>query len=355
MNIYALGFLLPWAFAIVPLFTLGHFYAGIVGIASFLVIALLELMLPPALSNVSDERAVSSQLWFKLILWGYVPLQTVVLAYAVWLSPSMSGWELAAAISAIGLVTGSIGITFAHELGHRRSKFERVLAHFLMASVGYGQFMIEHYRGHHARVATLDDPATARRGENVYSFWLRTIPGQFASAWALERERLGTTWSLRNLMLLHTAWAIAAPLLLWALLGPKAAIFWIGQSLNAILLLETVNYIEHYGILRNQQDGRAEPVNTQHAWNTYARPTNWMLVHLQRHADHHMYHGRPYPLLRAIRPAPELPTGYSGSILLALVPLLWFKLMHKKLDAMGAAPKNIAPIYSAKNSATQGV
>ncbi len=336
MNIYALGFALPWAFTIVPLFTLGHFYAGIVGLSSLLTIALLECVLPPALGNVSDERAVSSQLWFKFILCGYVPLQTAVLAYALWLAPSMSGLEVASAIGAMGIVTGSIGITFAHELGHRRSKFERVLAHILMASVGYGQFMIEHYRGHHARVATLTDPATARRGETVYRFWRRTMPGQFASAWALERERLGTTWSLRNLMLLHTAWAIAAPLLLWALLGPKAAALWVGQSLYAILLLETVNYIEHYGILRKQTDGRVEAVNTQHAWNTYARPTNWLLVHLQRHADHHMYHGRPYPLLRAIRPAPELPTGYSGSIMLALVPPLWFKLMHKKLDAMSA-------------------
>ncbi len=339
MNLYALGFALPWVFAILPLFTLGTVYAGPGSIVSLLLFAALELMLPPALANVQDERAVAALLWFKLILWVYVPLQLFVMAYALLLAPAMSALVLFGSIGALSLVTGSLGITFAHELGHHRSRFDRALAHLLMACVGYGHFMVEHYRGHHLRVATLADPATARRGESIYRFWLRTIPAQWQSACYLERERLnGKPWTLRNIVLLHNAIAIMLALLLWAVLGYKAALLWIGQAVFAVLLLESINYIEHYGILRKlDAQGAPEAVNMQHAWNTYAQPTNWLLVHLQRHADHHLYHGRPYPLLRAVCPAPELPTGYSGSILLAYIPPLWFKIMHRKLDAMSAA------------------
>jgi alkane 1-monooxygenase len=338
MNLYALGFALPWVFALLPLFTLGTVYAGPGSIVSFLLFAVLELCLPPALSNVQDERGASASLWFKLVLWVFVPLQLIVMAYALWHAAEMSAQVLFGSIAALSLVTGSLGITFAHELGHHRSRLDRALAHLLMACVGYGHFMVEHYRGHHLRVATLDDPATALRGESIYRFWLRTIPAQWRSAWHLERERLGMPWTLRNIVLLHNCLAILIPLLLWATLGYKAALLWIGQAVYAILLLESINYIEHYGILRKlDAQGVPEAVNIRHAWNTYAQPTNWLLVHLQRHADHHMYHGRPYPLLRAIRPAPELPTGYSGSILLALVPSQWFKIMHRKLDAMSVS------------------
>lgn len=335
MNLYAFGFTLPLVFALLPLISLGTPYALLGALLSYSIFTVLELCLPPALGNAHDERAVAASPWYKLVLWLYVPAQCFVFAYALQLAPRMSAFELFGAMLALPLVTGSLGITFAHELGHHRSRFDKALAHLLMASVGYGHFMVEHYRGHHLRVATLSDPATARRGESIYRFWLRTIPGQWQSAWQLERERLqGKPFTLRNIVLLHNLIAFAIPLLLWATLGFKAALLWIGVAVYSILLLESVNYIEHYGILRAcDAEGVPEPVNQQHAWNTYAQPTNWLLVHLQRHSDHHMFQGRPYALLRAVRPAHELPTGYSGSILLALFPKLWFKTMHRRLDA----------------------
>ena len=336
-TLYSLGFFMPWCFAMIPFFTLGSPLAGLLGLGSFAFIAFLELILPPALANVSTERETASRWIYPVVLRGYVPIQAALLGYALWLAPSLSGMALWGGAAAVGVVTGSLGITFAHELGHRRSRIDRTLAHGLMASVGYGQFMVEHYHAHHDKVATLGDHATSRRGESIYAFWWRTIPGQFNSAWALEKARLGGGWSLRNAVLLHAAWAVVLPLILWASLGANAALFWLIQAVHAILLLESVNYIEHYGLLRKTTaSGAPERVDSQHSWNTYARPTNWLLVHLQRHADHHHYHGRPYSLLRAIRPAPELPTGYSGSLLLAFVPLAWFAVMHPRLDALNS-------------------
>lgn len=335
---YALGFELVWVLACLPFLTLQASirpYAGLIALLLTFVIAGLEWVLPPALSNAQDELDTVASPWFNLVLRGYVPIQFALMVFTLRMAAEMTALELWASSYALGFVTGSFGITLAHELGHRRNRLDRGLAHLLMASVGYGHFMVEHYRGHHKRVATADDPATAKRGESVYRFWLRTIPGQWLSAWQLERDRLGSPRSMRNLVLLHGLAAIAIPLLLGAWLGPRAAILWIGQAFYAVLLLETVNYIEHYGLQRQRNDKEEpEPVGVQHSWNTYAQPSNWTLVHLQRHSDHHMYAGRPYPLLRALRPAPELPSGYAGSLLLALVPPLWFRAMHQRLDTM---------------------
>ena len=336
-SFYAYGFFLPWAFAILPFFTLGSQYAGFLGVLSFVVIALLEKIMPPSLANVASERDTAARWIYPTVLRGYVAIQLVLLVYGLWLAPSLSGLALWGGAAAVGLVTGALGITFAHELGHRRSTLDRGLAHGLMACVGYGQFMVEHYYAHHPKVATLADHATSRRGESLYQFIWRTIPGQFASAWAIERERVGV-WSMRNVMLNHLALTAAIMICLYATLGANALLFWLIQAIHAIILLEMVNYIEHYGLLRKTlASGQPERVGDQHSWNTYAQPTNFLLVHLQRHADHHHFHGRPYSLLRTVRPAPELPTGYSGCLLLALVPPLWFVAMHPRLDALAEA------------------
>ncbi|MDE2047558.1 MAG: alkane 1-monooxygenase [Betaproteobacteria bacterium] len=338
MRLYPVGYVLPWLFATLPLALHARYGAGPVAAVTFLSVVALERLLPPARTEVprGEERAVADSAWYKIVLRGYVPLQLALMTLALLGARAMSPAQLIGSAMALGLATGSIGITFAHELGHhRRSTLDRVLAHVLMACVGYGQFMVEHYRGHHERVATPDDPATARRGETVYAFWWRTIPGQLRSAWQLEAARLGTPWAWRNVLLWHLAWAVIAPLLIFAALGTPALVLWLVQAITGILLLETVNYIEHYGLRRQwQRDGTLEPVGPAHSWNTYAQPTNWILVHLQRHSDHHMYPGRPYPLLRTSPDAPELPTGYTGCILLALMPPLWFRAMHRRLDAL---------------------
>jgi alkane 1-monooxygenase len=346
--LYRAGFLLPTLLTLLPFL---HFHIGRHAAAAgviFAGIALAELLLPQskAVPAPAAERRHASMAYYELILLLQLPLQLLLLAYALAQVRSMSGiLDVVGAGLAVGLVSGSIGITFAHELGHRRARGHRLLGHGLMACVGYGHFMVEHYRGHHLHVATPADPATARAGESVYAFWLRTIPAQWASAWRLEAARLGgdgvgggSGWSWRNVVLWHGLWALAAPLLLGALLGWQAALFWLVQAALAILLLESVNYVEHYGLARRRlADGRYEPVGSSHSWNTYAQPSNWLLIHLQRHSDHHTYPGRPYALLRPTEGAPELPTGYGGSVLLALVPPLWRRLMAPRLAALRAA------------------
>lgn len=248
----------------------------------------------------------------------------------------VAGWaQVFAAGAAVGWITGSLGITYAHELGHRRARGDRAAAWLLMGSVLYAHFMVEHYRGHHPRAATLDDPATARRGESLWRFLPRTLGGSWRSAWALEAARLrrhGRGWTASPL-----AWATgaqAAGLLALSVFGGAAAlVFWLVQAATAVFLLETVNYIEHYGLRREAHEGRPEPFGLAHAWNADSAVTNALLANLQRHSDHHMHPWKPYETLQALPGGPQLPTGYAGCVLLALVPPLWFARMHPRLEA----------------------
>ena len=232
----------------------------------------------------------------------------------------------------IGSVTGSQGITYAHELGHSKSKFDRWLGWCLMASVNYSHFMVEHYRGHHPRAATPIDPASARRGETLWRFLPRTLGGSLRSAWQLEAQQLRTLrrgW-LRSPLLWATLAQVVGLLFLGTAFGALAVVFWLVQSAYAVFLLETINYIEHYGLQRALVNGRLEPFAVHHAWNADSWLTNSLIANLQRHSDHHMRAWKPYPTLESLA-GPRLPTGYAGCIWLAAVPPLWFRLMHPRL------------------------
>jgi alkane 1-monooxygenase len=239
----------------------------------------------------------------------------------------------------IGFSTGAQGITYAHELGHARGRADRVLAWVLMTSVNYGHFMVEHYRGHHVRAATWDDPASARAGESLWRFLPRTLAGSWRHAWQLEAQRVaqqGKGWWTSPL-----AWSTAVNavivLALLAFAPWQVLAFWLLQSAMAIWLLETVNYIEHYGLERRKSEGgRPEPFGVSHAWNADHLVTNSLLANLQRHSDHHVHAWKPYPELEAL-PGPQLPTGYAGCLLVAAVPPLWFGLMHARLGPAAGA------------------
>jgi alkane 1-monooxygenase len=249
----------------------------------------------------------------------------------------------------VGFITGSQGITFAHELGHSKLKIDRFCAWVLMTSVCYGHFMVEHYRGHHPLAATQEDPASARYGESLYRFLPRTLWGSLASGWRLEAQRIAQMQSfwLRSPLV----WSALASLMLFMLpalyLYAQAAIKYIAffafQSLVAIMLLEMVNYIEHYGLRRQSPGGKREAFGVAHAWNADHLASNSLLANLQRHSDHHMHAWKPYATLEPL-PGPQLPTGYAGCILLAMWPPLWFALMHpriaalQKVQGLGLAP-----------------
>ena len=275
--------------------------------------------------------------WHRGCLRMHVPLQAGLMAWALWLISTQAASPGAVVLLglAVGGISGSQGITFAHELGHSRSRFDRALAWGLMTSVNYAHFMVEHFRGHHPRAATFADPASARRGETLWAFLPRTLAGSLRSAWALEAAQLRQLkrgWH-RSPLLWATAAQVAWALLLLAWLGPLALLFWAVQSAYAVFLLEAINYIEHYGLQRRSVNGRVEAFGVMHAWNADHWLTNSVIANLQRHSDHHMHAWKPYAELQAL-PGPQLPTGYAGCLFLATVPPLWFAALHPRIDVL---------------------
>jgi alkane 1-monooxygenase len=301
----------------------------------FVAIPLCDWMIgrSEAASPPEECERLEGSLFFRAILLTYVPLQ---LALILWGARIVGGVELAPLEAlgltlSIGLVTGSQGITIAHELGHKSSRLDRRLARVLLVSVSYGHFTVEHNRGHHQRVATPEDPASARYGEGFWRFLPRTLFGSFRHAWQLDRREVT----------LASASSLLAAAALGAAFGPLAAAFFFGQSAMAITLLEAVNYIEHYGLQRQQlADGRYEKVSERHSWDANQWLTNCYLIHLQRHADHHLNPMRPYAALQPRAESPKLPMGYAGMLPLALVPPLWFRVMNPRVPGVQSARRN---------------
>lgn len=324
----------------------GSWAAG-AGIAFvFVATPLLDLLLGRRRDN--DGTNASSRVHdVPLFLW--IAIQAVVM---IWLvdriatSPG-SALERTLAIVSLGLLTGGAGITVAHELMHRPRALERGLAEALMSVVSYPHFTIEHVHGHHRNVATPIDPATSRLGESVYRFLPRTIVGGLTSAWRIEVERLGkrglAVLSRENRMLRFAAVQLAmygAIAIVW---GWRGVMVWALQAAIAIVLLELVNYVEHYGLARAQLgDGRFERVQPWHSWNASERFSNWLLFNLQRHSDHHFLAARTYETLRHYDEVPQLPAGYPAMVLLALVPPLWRRVMDPRARAAARGPSERA-------------
>ena len=234
----------------------------------------------------------------------------------------------------MGLVCGIFGINVGHELGHRKPVYERIMARALLLTSLYMHFYIEHNRGHHKHVGTPSDPATAPYGCSVYRFWLRSIPGVFRKAWdlaALAQSRQRHSL-LQNEMLQYLLIELGFCLLLGLLFGWQALLYFLAAALIGILLLETVNYIEHYGLMRKEiAPGRYERAQPEHSWNSDHLIGRAMLFELSLHSDHHYLASRKYQMLKNHPQAPQLPTGYPGSMLLALLPPAWFLVMHKRI------------------------
>lgn len=318
---------------------LGGWWHGLVPAFVFLVVPLADLLVGIDRSNVSENLSseLKSDGFYLSLLRIWVPVQLAFLVWgSLWISEAGIGipeWILFTLST--GLITGGIGITIAHELGHKRSRTDRFCAQTLLMTVCYMHFTIEHNRGHHVRVATPDDPATARLGENAYLFCWRSVSGGFFHAWQLERQR----GSVLNRLIY-----LAAPLACCVVLtfigfttGPESRwfmipVFFLIQALVAIMLLELVNYIEHYGMLRRAlPGGKYEPVNPLHSWNTGYLISNLLLFQLQRHSDHHAHASKDYQVLDHVEESPQLPFGYPLMILIAVFPPLWFRIMDRRL------------------------
>jgi alkane 1-monooxygenase len=339
---------------ILPALVVAGFYLGgawnfIAVIFSFVLLPIVDQWIGIDSSNASEEEAKvkSEELYYRFVtyIWAFAQM-----GFMIWGTFSITSWkvntltEWSGFIISFALVTGGIGITVAHELGHKKSPLEKFYSKMLLMTVSYMHFYIEHNRGHHVQVATPADPATARKHENFYSFWARSVFVGYAHAWEIERESLRrkgkSVLSLSNEMI----WFALLPVIFCGTLTYISSIFlhrftwevplfFFSQSLFAFTLLELVNYVEHYGIVRKEiAAGKFERVNPLHSWNASHLISNFFLFQLQRHSDHHANAIKRYQVLNYYDESPQLPFGYPTMILIALIPPLWFSMMNPLLD-----------------------
>ena len=319
-----------WWLLLIPVYTTG-------------VTSLMDVFFGLSKENLDPQSEDSTLFWHRLITWVWVPIQIATIfgaLIAIFWFDHLSVWESILLMLVTGMVSGGVGITYAHELIHQRNKFERTLGDILLATVLYGHFRTEHILVHHRYIGTPRDVVTARYNENIYHFLPRALIGSFVSALKVEAERQikrgrkPGDWS--NPFWLYGAGA-AACLLLAAFIGGFAGILlFILQALVGIFYLEIIDYVEHYGLVRKHLgDGKYEPVAPRHSWNSNHRFTNWLLINLQRHSDHHYKPSRRFPLLQTYdeAEAPQLPYGYPIMAVIACNPRHFRRMMNPKVRA----------------------
>lgn len=313
---------------------------------AFVLIPILDMLAPQSDANYApeEEKERLSNPFFDILLYANIPILFVLAAcyFNTIAAGGLAAYEILGMTLSVGIIVGTIGINVAHELGHRSNRAEQAMAKLLLLTALYMHFFIEHNRGHHKNVATDADPASARLGETAYAFWLRSISGSYRNAWRLEKERLAKKdvqcWSWKNEMVRFTFYQLAYLLLIGLIWGWQMSGFALAIAAVGVLLLESVNYIEHYGLRRRMlPDGRYERVSPFHSWNSDHEPGRIFLYELTRHSDHHYKTSRKYQVLRHFDDSPQMPAGYPASILLALVPPAWFHIMNEKVKAVMAA------------------
>ena len=322
-----------WAVFLMPLYTWGLF-------------ALLDALL----GMNSDDADLATQdddlFWYRMITLIWFPVQFVILLMMLWYVPQAGHLNIAEKLVlffGMGVMSGTIGIVYAHELMHQKEPVERWLGDLLLASVLYSHFRSEHLKVHHLYVGTPRDPVTARYGEGFHRFFLRILRECPVSAWKAEAAMLArkgrAPWSVENPFLRYAL--LQGAMLLIALLagGWLGLLFFVFQAIVAIWQLELVNYVEHYGLTRQHLgDGNYDHVLPRHSWNAAHKASNWLLINLQRHSDHHYKPGRRFPLLQNYTPdeAPQLPYGYPVMTTIALIPNLWRRVMNPRVKAWRA-------------------
>jgi alkane 1-monooxygenase len=307
---------------------------------AWVTIPLLELLITPDVKNMNEAEEVlaKNDVVYDYMLYSIVPLQYCTLFYFLYTiqQGGLSIGDVAARIVTMGLLCGIFGINVAHELGHRNNKTEQFLAKSLLLTSLYMHFFIEHNKGHHKNVATPNDPSSARKNEPVYLFYFRTFIYTYLGAWhiANDEQRKNNLpalhWKNEMLQAQIVQWLFV--LLIFFIFNWYVTICFLAAAFIGALLLETVNYIEHYGLQRKPtSNGNFERAMPHHSWNSNHPLGRLMLFELSRHSDHHYLASRKYQILRHHDNAPQLPTGYPGSMILSLIPPLWFYVMNKKI------------------------
>lgn len=310
---------------------------------SWIIIPLVELFTRPDESNLSqaEEELAKKNTAYDLLLYLVVPFQYFALGLYLYIMSKghQSTVDMVGKTMVMGLLCGVMGINVGHELGHRSKGFELLLAKLLLLSSLYMHFFIEHNKGHHKRVGTPEDPASARLGEGLYVFYFRTVLFGYLDAWRIAnrdaRKKGHKAFSIQNEMLQFHFIQAAFVAVVFYLFGWQTTLLFLVAALQGILLLETVNYIEHYGLQRKQiAEGKYQRAMPEHSWNSNHILGRVMLFELSRHSDHHYLASRKSQLLRHHENSPQMPTGYPGMMLLATIPPLWFRVMNRKVKAL---------------------
>jgi alkane 1-monooxygenase len=326
---------------------------------AWVLIPLMELVLKPNESNLpeAEEELSRKDRRYDLLLYLVVPLQYMALGCFLYSMAfqQQSWWDIMGKILGMGLLCGTFGINVGHELGHRVHKKEQFMAKMLLLSSLYLHFFIEHNKGHHKNVATPGDPSTARYNEPVYFFYPRTLINGYIDAWRIAahdaRKKGFAAFSLHNEMLQFQVIQLLMLMGIYFVFGTTATLCFLAAAFHGILLLETVNYIEHYGLQRKVTgDGTYERTLPAHSWNSNHVVGRIMLFELTRHSDHHFVSSRKYQVLRHHDESPQMPTGYPGMVLLSLVPPAWFYVMNPRIHKMQQqAPSHVNVISPVKS------
>lgn len=332
---YVLAYITPLG-ALMGLWLQG-FWVFFTPFFTFILVPFLETILPIAKQNLSQKELLSKDKnkFFNVILYLNIPIVYGLIGYFLW-SLSFEQYsitELVGLTISLGIVVGANGINIAHELGHRKLHFERVFGKILLLPALYMHFFIEHNFGHHLHAATPQDPATAKYNQSIYSFWFSSIKGQYIKAWSIQKSLLGRAklpfLSSKNDMLWYTLIQFGYLMSVYLFLGELAVGLALCIALSGVLLLETINYIQHYGLKRNKKaSGRYERISEIHSWNSNHVLGRILLYELTRHSDHHYRAQKKFQLLEYHQSGPQMPFGYTTSMVLALAPPLWFLVMN---------------------------
>lgn len=334
---YLLAYTIPIS-AIISI-QLGGVWSFTTVIYAFGFIPIWEALINPDNMKL-DEKQIESRLanrFFDFMLYFNIIIVFSILFYGVnyLVSNDLYLFEKIGLILSIGIVLGTNGINVAHELGHRQKLWERMLGKILLMPAFYMHFYLEHNFGHHQHVGTPKDPATSKINQSVFSFWITSISGQISNAIRIQKNLLRKSnrsfLSIYNDFFYYQIFQFGYLVIIGLLLGSSGIIFSLLISLTGILLLETINYIEHYGLTRSVKGSRYERVTPMHSWNSNHAIGRLVLYELTRHSDHHHRASKKYQILESIEKSPQLPFGYTTSMLIALVPPIWFKLMNKRI------------------------
>lgn len=307
---------------------------------AFVAIPVLELIFPVETTNLSKEEASNKlkQHLFDWLLYLNLPIIYGLMFFGLYETSSIviETYELVGMIISVGIVLGVNGINVGHELGHRQQTKERFIGKALLLPSLYMHFYIEHNFGHHLHAATPEDPATARYNQSVYSFWLTSIYRQYINAWKIQQKLLKNNkkafFSIKNDMFWFVLIQFSYLLGIFLFFGSIGFLFAFFSAIVGVLLLESVNYIEHYGLLRlKTKSGRYERVKEIHSWNSNHVIGRIVLYELTRHSDHHYKSTKKYQILDCHDESPQMPYGYPTSMVLAMIPPLWFGIMNKRV------------------------